>query len=364
VKGISGSRIVCGTGISRRDAHFSTTIVVTMVNFRVENAKYRFSGCATIRSFEGAVKLEFEMARHLTLGLVPFALVALATSTYADEANPERNVAAFTPGTVISVGQDIVVGVISRGTSAGDGVIKDVVLDLEAISPSLQSVMGGKSARVVINADCQSRRIATQSMQIFERPNATGGAKPKAVITDWTAAPAGSYGADVLDLYCKPAALASLMGTPKGAASGETRSVSNAAPAPQVAKSSVSMASTRSTPAPAARNEAPSKPALMMTAVVAPTSRMDGNSARQGAFGVQFFSSVSSREAQTTLARLKSTYHFWPTGRNGFVSQAEVNGTSRYRARLGGFSGLTEAKSFCEKVAAAGGQCIVVKDPS
>ena len=354
--------MVCGTGISRRNAHFSTTIVVVMVNFRDGDAKYRFSGCATIGSFEGADKLEIEMARHLTLGLVPFALVALATSALADDANSERNVAAFTPGTVISVGQDIVVGVISRGPATGDGVIKDVVLDLEAISPSLQSVMGGKSARVVINADCQSRRIATQSMQIFERPNATGGAKPRGVITDWTAAPAGSYGADVLDLYCKPAALAALMGTAKGAAAVETRSPSSAAPQTQVAKSTVNTAPPR--PAPVARNESPDKPTLMMSAVVTPTAATDGSGARQGGFGVQFFSSLSSHEAQTTLARLKSTYHFWPAGRSGFVSQAEVNGTSRFRARLGGFSGVTEAKTFCEKVAAAGGQCIVVKDPS
>lgn len=305
--------------------------------------------------------LEVEMARHMVLGLLSFTFVALASSAFAENANSERNIAAFTPGTVISVGQDIVVGVISRGTSAGDGVIKDVVLDLEAISPSLQSVMGGKSARVVINADCQSRRIATQSMQIFERPNATGGAKPKAVITDWTTAPAGSYGADVLDLYCKPAALAALMEPPKGAAGVEAKPASAVATPVQAAPSTVKP---RTAPAATARAETPTKPSLMMTAVVSPTSGTGGVHARQGAFGVQFFSSLSSHEAQITLARLKSRYAFWPEGQSGFVSQGEVNGTSRFRARLGGFSGLTEAKAFCEKVAAAGGQCFVVRDPS
>ena len=304
------------------------------------------------------------MARHMSSGLVSLALAALASSAFADVANTERNVAAFTPGTVISVGQDIVVGVISRGTSTADGVIKDVVLDLEAISPSLQSVMGGKSARVVINADCQSRRIATQSMQIFERPNATGGAKQKGVITDWTTAPAGSYGADVLDLYCKPAALAALMNPPKGADVVEAKPALSPQAPVQMAKSAEPLNTPRSAPAASEGIQTPNKPALLMAAVASPATAVASEGAHAASFGVQLFSSLSPREAQTGLARLKSTYAFWPADRKGFVSQAEVNGTSRFRARLGGFSGLTEAKAFCEKVAAAGGQCLVVKDPS
>lgn len=297
-------------------------------------------------------------------GFVSSALVALASSALAQDATSERNVAAFTPGTVISVGQDIVVGVISRGTSAGDGLIKNVVLDLEAISPSLQSVMGGKSARVVINADCQSRRIATQSMQIFERPNATGAAKPKGVITDWTTAPAGSYGADVLDLYCKPAALAALMQAPKGAPVVESKPVTGpSAPVPTVKLAEKSNPPRPATATPV-KTEASNKSALLMTAVAAPALETDVTPGRSGGFGVQLFSSLSSRQARTTLARLKSTYAFWPADRKGFVSQAEVKGLARYRARLGGFARLAEAKAFCEKVAAAGGQCIVVKTPS
>ena len=360
----SGPGIVCGTKISCRTAHFSTTIVAVMVNFRVGNAKYRLIVCATIRAFEGADKLEIKMARHRSLGLVLLAFVA--TSAFAEDSNLERNVAAFTPGTVISVGQDIVVGVISRGTSSGDGLIKDVVLDLEAISPSLQSVMGGKSARVVINADCQSRRIATQSMQIFERPNATGGAKPKGVITDWTTAPAGSYGADVLDLYCKSAASAALKSPPKSASGVDAKpalAALAALPAISVAKATVTTPPRATTPAPL-RTETGSKPAMLMTAVVAPTISSVDVGGRSRGFGVQLFSSLSPGEAKATLGRLKSSYAFWPTDRDGFVSQAEVNGASRYRARLGGFARLTDAKAFCEKVAAAGGQCIVVKDPS
>ena len=334
-----------------------------MVNFRVGNATYRFIERATIIAFEGADKLEIEMARHSSLGLVPLACVALATSAFAEDAPNERNVAAFTPGTVISVGQDIVVGVISRGTSNGDGVIKDVVLDLEAISPSLQSVMGGKSARVVINADCQSRRIATQSMQIFERPNATGGAKPKAVITDWTTAPSGSYGADVLDLYCKPAALAALMTPPKSASDIDARPALSTSPTVSVAKATAPAPPHAATPAPL-RTGAGNKPAMLMTAVAAPTTGGVDVGARARGFGVQLFSSLSSGEAKATLERLRSSYSFWPAGRDGSVSQAEVNGASRFRARLGGFARLTDAKAFCEKVAAAGGQCFVVKDPS
>ena len=103
---------------------------------------------------------------------------------------------------------------------------------------------------------------------------------------------------------------------------------------------------------------------MLMTAVVAPTISSVDVGGRSRGFGVQLFSSLSPGEAKSTLGRLKSSYAFWPTDRDGFVSQAEVNGASRYRARLGGFARLTDAKAFCEKVAAAGGQCIVVKDPS
>lgn len=301
------------------------------------------------------------MARDMVLGLISVTLTALAPAALADDLGSERNLSAFTPGTVISVGQDIVVGVISRGASAGDGVIKDVVLDLEAISPSLQTVMGGKSARVVINADCQSRRIATQSMQIFERPNATGGARPKSVITDWTTAPAGSYGADVLDLYCKPAALAALTTPAKATSDVETRPLPNTTPAIEVAKGEA-----KPTPhsAPAARADTRRKPEMLMTAFVGASSPRSDTEIKSHGFGVQLFSSSSSQEAHTNLIRLKSSYSFWPAGREGFVSQGEVSGTARFRGRLGGFAALTDAKAFCARVVAVGGQCIVVKDPS
>jgi len=359
--GFSGPESGFGTEILLHAAQFSTTIVVVIVNFRIGNAKHRFLGFAEIGAFEGASMLGLEMARHMSLGLVPVAWVAFATTALAEEAVAERNVAAFTPGTVISVGQDIVVGVISRGATSGDGMIRNVVLDLEAISPSLQTVMGGKSARVVINADCQSRRIATQSMQIFERPNATGTAKTKAVITDWTTAPAGSYGADVLDLYCKPAALAALTTPPNSVSDIDAKP----APAPSAlaAKAAVKTPPRAAQQAPV-RNDAGIKPGMLMTAVVSPATRGDAGGEHLRGFGVQLFSSLSSGEANATLQRLKSSYAFWPAGREGFVSQAEVNGASRFRARLGGFARLKDAKVFCEKVTAAGGQCIVVKDPS
>lgn len=350
-----------GAEILLQGTQFSTTIVVVMVNFQIGNAKHRFLRFAEIGAFEGASRLGLEMARHMSLGLVSVAWVAFATTALAEGAVAERNVAAFTPGTVISVGQDIVVGVISRGATEGDGVIKNVVLDLEAISPSFQSVMGGKSARVVINADCQSRRIATQSMQIFERPNATGTAKTKAVITDWTTAPSGSYGADVLDLYCKPAALAALMTPPKSSPEVEAKPV--AAPPTVVAKATVQTPPRATAPAPTGK-VAGTRPGMLMTAVVAPTTGGDAGGGQLQGFGVQLFSSLSSGEAKATLQRLKSSYTFWPAGREGFISQAEVNGAARFRARLGGFARLTDAKAFCEKVSAAGGQCIVVKDPS
>lgn len=302
------------------------------------------------------------MARRFLVGWIWAASVSFSTSLAAEEQGVERSLAAFTPGTVISVGQDIVVGVISRGTTTGDGVIRNVVLDLEAISASLQSVMGGKSARVVIDADCQSRRIATQSMQIFERPNATGAAKAKGVITDWTTAPTGSYGADVLDLYCRPAALAALAASPKAAAEADLKSTVSK---PSLAKTIRASSTTPSTVSPAAPTPSASanKPVLLMTAVVTPSVSKSASESRQGGYGVQLLSSMSSKEAQAGLARLKASYAFWPAGRDAFVNQAMVNGSSRYRIRLGGFARLADANAFCDQVTAVGGQCMVVKAP-
>ena len=118
-----------------------------------------------------------------------------------------------------------------------------------------------------------------------------------------------------------------------------------------------------SPPAPVAATKAPpaASPATATATAGLPViaGRDHARPNSESGFVVQLVSSPSSVETDRILARLRSQLPFWPAGRNGYVSSAQIRGSAYYRGRLDGFETRAQATEFCSKVVATGERCVV-----
>ncbi len=118
-----------------------------------------------------------------------------------------------------------------------------------------------------------------------------------------------------------------------------------AAPAPVKAKSPQRMASVA--PEAMAPSDAPVTTAAVSTAAV-------------GGFSVQLGVRTSAREAQVALREMQGKYSQL-SGKPELIRQAEVNGKTIFRVRVGPLA-KAEATTLCTQLQGAGGQCFVAKN--
>ena len=79
-----------------------------------------------------------------------------------------------------------------------------------------------------------------------------------------------------------------------------------------------------------------------------------------GGYSVQLGVSASESEAKGTLQRFQQKFAALQ-GKAPLIRQAEVNGSTLYRVRVGPMS-RDEASSLCSKIQGQGGQCFVAKN--
>jgi hypothetical protein len=80
-----------------------------------------------------------------------------------------------------------------------------------------------------------------------------------------------------------------------------------------------------------------------------------------GAYAVQLAAPATDREAQSASSRLQAKYSSELGGMQPTIHQAEVNGRSIYRVRVGGMA-KADAVALCQKLKASGGACFVARD--
>ncbi len=120
------------------------------------------------------------------------------------------------------------------------------------------------------------------------------------------------------------------------------------------------------TPTPAPEPAAPPKPAVPpRVAVVEPqaTSAAPAPAAQPavGGFSVQLSVRATESEARAAFKQAQERYAAELGGQPPLIRQAEVNGKSIYRVRVGPMA-KESATSLCNKLQAAGGQCFVAKN--
>jgi cell division septation protein DedD len=118
--------------------------------------------------------------------------------------------------------------------------------------------------------------------------------------------------------------------------------------------------------APRAADEAPSATAAtnapQRTASITPPADPAEKAATSGGgFSVQLAVRPSDKEARAAFKELQTKYSGDLDGRSPLIKQADVNGKTVYRIRVGPL-GREEANSLCTKLKSSGGQCFVAKD--
>jgi hypothetical protein len=80
-----------------------------------------------------------------------------------------------------------------------------------------------------------------------------------------------------------------------------------------------------------------------------------------GSYAVQLAAPATDKEAQSASARLQVKYANALGGMQPTIHQADVNGRSIYRVRVGGMA-KADAVALCQKLKASGGDCFVARD--
>ncbi|RVU16023.1 SPOR domain-containing protein, partial [Methylobacterium oryzihabitans] len=80
-----------------------------------------------------------------------------------------------------------------------------------------------------------------------------------------------------------------------------------------------------------------------------------------GGFSVQLSVRATESEARAAFKQAQERYAAELGGQQPLIRQAEVNGKSIYRVRVGPMA-KENATSLCNKLQAAGGQCFVAKN--
>jgi hypothetical protein len=151
----------------------------------------------------------------------------------------------------------------------------------------------------------------------------------------------------------------------------ESRSVTGATPAPLPKPRVQAAPTTTATPvkpapaepvATAAPAAAPPKPKpAARVASADPADVAPAPAAASGTFSVQLAAPASEQEARDTASRLAKRFSGELGGLKPAVRQAEVNGKTIWRVRVGAMA-RDEATALCVKIQGAGGQCFVAKN--
>lgn len=151
--------------------------------------------------------------------------------------------------------------------------------------------------------------------------------------------------------------------TPAATPRRPSRTLASAAPMP-VADATTPSEAEPAQPAPAPRKipqrVAAVAPETTASTQVDPTPAPAASQASVGGFSVQLGVRGSESEARAALKQMQAKYSQL-SGKPELIRQAEVNGKTIYRVRVGPLA-KNEASSLCTELQGAGGQCFVAKN--
>jgi hypothetical protein len=198
------------------------------------------------------------------------------------------------------------------------------IIRQEAVTPEFAKRLGGRSASMVADIDCQGRRVFQREVDLYVGSNRQGASRRLGAAKDWQAIPPGTYMEQVMQAVCDP----------------QWRAPYAAAP-PQTP--AVAVAAARPAPFPDPASRAVQRPA------VSPPVASENLRAELGRY--------DSTEA--ALAAWRAAAPAAPGARLR-IELAVAGGRTQYRALVEGFTGRAEAEAFCRSLQSADATCAVL----
>jgi hypothetical protein len=237
------------------------------------------------------------------------------------------------PDTVVSVGDEYIVAVLSRQLvdPAHPGLLR-LEIRAEMTDPDTETARLLRSLSATLEINCADHSSHFIDVRTFAGPNLTGAERTSHPSEGWVANPRGSYFEDIDAAVCRNA------------------------PRPLMA---VNIAATPSSP----REPLALRPAL--SADAPPPSRSRNPEPRPPARAnrsggeAQIAAAASEAKAQAALAELKAARPAWMNGLSTRVKRIERAGVAYYRALVFGFAPPADATAFCRQLTASGRACIV-----
>ena len=230
------------------------------------------------------------------------------------------------PGQLVAVGTDSLFALAPAPNPAlAPPSAVRVVVRQEAISPDFARRLGGRSAALTADIDCQGRRVFQRGVELYVGSNRQGSARSLGAASDWQAIPAGTYMEKVMAAACDPAWRSPFLAPPRTVAQ-----------------------------APAATPYAPppASPPYAIQPPPAPTPALARGGGARAELGR--FASVDA-----ALAAWRDLAAAVPEAAGRPVRIEITNGA--YRALLDGFAGRAEADAFCTAAQRAGKACRAVE---
>ena len=232
--------------------------------------------------------------------------------------------------TIVGVGADSIFAVQRTAQTAPLGV--RAVIRQEAITPEFARRLGGRSAAMLVDLDCDRHRVFQRGVELYAGSNRQGPSRQLGAAKDWQDIPPGTFMERVMIAICDPA-----WRPLYGEDPARPAPASPPPPAPIVAEVLPPLAPQLPAPA-SSRPEA-----------VAPAAPSWGSRAELGRYD-----SLEAATAFWNAADLGST------GARLRVELSVVAGRTVYRAVAEGFGDHAAAVAFCRQVQALAGDCAVV----
>jgi hypothetical protein len=212
-------------------------------------------------------------------------------------------------GTVVGIGQDSIFSV-EPGRDRSVAPYVRVSIRQEAIDPDFTRRLGGRSAMMVVDLDCSTRRVFQRALFLYAGSNRKDAARALGAGSDWREAPQGSYMDSVLAAVCDP---------------GYRPLYASATPTAAIAV--------------AARTAARSVPA--------------GDGVARVEIG-RFASTMAALEAAQALDQ---AFPDAMVGKRRRIELSTVRGRTEFRGLVEGFASRADAEAFCRRLQAAGRPC-------
>ena len=251
---------------------------------------------------------------------------------------------SIAPGSVVSVGDEYIVAVLSsRALDPTKPHLLRVEIRAEMTDPDTDTAAQMRSLSATLDINCNDQTSHFIEVRTFAGVNLTGALQVTRPAEGWVRDPKGSYFEDIDAAVCQPSIpgpLIALNATPP-------------APPPRPE---------RTLSAPLRPAEAPDGPSAVRRAAARPASPRPAPpqpaAARSGS-AVQIAAATSEAKAEDALAALRSAQPALMSGLATRIEKTERGGVTYFRALVFGFGPSTSAAGFCRTLEASGRACIV-----